>query len=180
MHFFILSIHIFDFSDPFLCTHINIGIVLLKNNRIIIDETLNSIINETYILKHSNEQLKILIWIGGPAASLEFIEMIKNHTNRMEFVDSVMHVLRKYQLDGIDLDWEFPNTYNEGRRHFTKLLHDIRKAFQQEYLLSVAVAALEGIAYFAYDIQVINQYCDYVNVMVRRHLKMFVSIKKQC
>lgn len=152
---------------------------MIKNNRVIIDETLGSIINETSILKRSNEHLKILIWIGGPSESFEFIEMIKNHTNRMEFIDSVKHVLRKYQLDGIDLDWEFPNMYNKGRRHFTKLLHDIRRAFQlddNKYLLSVAVAALEGIAYFAYDIQIINQYCDYVNVMVRRHRLLLNSI----
>lgn len=171
---------IFYLSDPFLCTHVNIGIVLIKDHRIVIDDILDSIINETYILKRSNEQLKILFWIGGPAESVEFIEMIKTHANRMEFVDSVMHTLRKYKLDGIDLDWEFPNTYNKGRRHFTKLLHDIRKAFQQggnEYLLSVAVAALEGIAYFAYDIQVINQYCDYVNVMVSIIVCWIDSIK---
>lgn len=157
--------------DPFVCTHIHIGIASIRKNRIVIDEILSSIINETAILKRSNTYLKLLIWIGGPPDSSEFLKMIKSHTNRMEFVDSVKHSLEKYSLDGIDLDWEFPNMYNRGRLHFSQLLYEIRRAFDREggnFLLSVAVAPIEGIAYFAYDIRTINQYCDYVNIMVSR------------
>lgn len=52
--------------------------------------------------------------------------------------------------------------------HFSQLLHEIRREYEREqrtYILSVAVAAPEGIAYFAYDIRIINENCDYINIM---------------
>lgn len=65
-------------------------------------------------------------------------------------------------------DWEFPITSYRRRMHFSQLLHEIRREYEREqrtYILSVAVAAPEGIAYFAYDIGIINENCDYVNIM---------------
>jgi len=51
---------------------------------------------------------------------------------------------------------------------FSQLLHEIRREYQREhrtYILSVAAAAPEGIAYFAYDIRELQNYCDFVNIM---------------
>lgn len=74
-----------------------------------------------------------------------------------------MAVLETYQLDGIDFDWEFPSS--DSKIHFSQLLYEIRRAFTDKYLLSLAVAAPEGIAYFAYNFNILNQYCDYINIM---------------
>lgn len=117
--------------------------------------------------KRSNPDLKVLIWVGGPSDSAGFIEMIANHANRKEFIRSLKRALETYRLDGLDLDWEFPHAHNRKKQHSSQLLHEIRREYEREhrtYLLSVAVAAPEGIVYFAYDINEINQYCDYVNV----------------
>lgn len=157
-----------DHIDPFLCTHINVGIINIAKNHIVIDDTLNLLFHQMAALKRFNSNLKILLWIGGPADTSDFIDMIENHANRKEFIRSIKHVLETYRLDGIDLDWEFPTTYDRQKQHFSQLLHEIRREYEREhrtYLLSVAVAAPEGIAYFAYDIAEINAYCDYVNIM---------------
>lgn len=157
-----------DHIDPFLCTHINVGILNIANNQIVIDDTLRLLFKQMTALKHLNANLKILLWIGGPADTNNFIDMIENHANRKEFIRSIKIVLETYRLDGIDLDWEFPSTYDRQKQHFSQLLHEIRREYEREhrtYLLSVAVAAPEGIAYFAYDIAEINAYCDYVNIM---------------
>lgn len=154
--------------DPFLCTHINVGIVPIRNNRIFVDSILHELFKQMSSLKDTNINLKVLLWIGGPSDSLSFLEMIKNHASRKDFIRSIKFVLEQYRLDGVDLDWEFPITYNKSQIHFSQLLHEIRREYEREhrtYLLSVAVAAPEGIAYFAYDIRVLNQNCDYVNIM---------------
>lgn len=155
--------------DPNLCTHINVGIIDIKQNELMLDGSLQPIFDQITELKKRNRLLKVLLWVGGgDTDSIGFSEMIKNHANRKQFIQSLKSALETYRLDGIDLDWEFPSAYNRERQHFSQLLHEIRREYQREhrtYLLSVAVAALEGIAYFAYDIAELNSYADYVNVM---------------
>lgn len=154
--------------DPYLCTHINVGIISIRQNSVFVDKTLHEQFKEMSNLKRLNTDLKVLLWIGGPSDSASFLEMIKNHANRKTFIQSIKSVLEKYRLDGVDIDWEFPFTYNRSQLHFSQLLHEIRREYEREhrtYLLTIAVAAPEGIAYFAYDIRVINQNCDYVNIM---------------
>lgn len=156
-----------DSIYPNLCTHINVGMVWIKNNRLDIDDTQQAMFEQIKILKRKNPNLKILFWVGG-ADSPGFSEMVKNHANRKQFIQSLKEALTKYRLDGLDLDWEFPSAHNRERQHFTQLLHEIRLEYEREhrtYLLSVAVAAVEGIAFYAYDIGKINEYADYVNIM---------------
>lgn len=156
-----------DRIDPHICTHINVGIVWIQNNRMVFDRTLEELFRRTNELKRKNPELKVLIWVGG-AGSLGFSEMVKNHANRKEFIRSLKSALEKYRLDGIDIDWEFPSAHNRERQHFSQLLHEIRREYQREhrtYLLSVAVAAPQGIVFYAYDIGEINQYADFVNIM---------------
>lgn len=155
--------------DPFICTHINIGVALIVNNVIQIDDVMERKLKETAALRHANPDLKILLWVGGlDDTAVSISQMVKNHTTRKIFIKSLKQVLETYLLDGIDLDWEFPSAYNKERQHFSQLLHEIRREYEREhrtYLLSVAVAAPEGIAYFAYDVKEINKYVDYVNIM---------------
>lgn len=72
------------------------------------------------------------------------------------FVDSALQLLKKYSLDGIDLDWEFPawppreNAYEKSQ--FIELLEEMRAAFGNKYLISVAVAAPLTIINRAYDV----------------------------
>lgn len=89
--------------DPKLCTHINVGIVSIQNNTLVIDSTLDELFKQMSSLRRLNADLKVLIWIGGPSDSLGFIQMIENHANRKEFINSVKAALMTYRLDGIDL-----------------------------------------------------------------------------
>lgn len=151
-----------------MCTHINVGVVDIKENRIIVNENLKQVFGRMLSLKKINEDLKVLIWIGGPSKSINFFKMIEKRKYRRAFIESIKSALKAYQLDGVDIDYEFPSTYDGSRNHFSELLHEIRQEYDhdhQKYLLSVAVAAPEGIAYFAYDIPTLNKFCDYINVM---------------
>lgn len=154
--------------DANLCTHVNIGLIPIIDNTLAITPEMVELFNQTKELRAKNKDLKFLIWVGGIDNEKNFANMVKNHVNRKEFIRSVKFTLREYEFDGIDLDWEFPSAFNKERQHLSQLLMEIRKEYQREkrqYLLTVAVAAVEGIAYYAYDVKVINDYTDFVNVM---------------
>uniref|UniRef100_A0A1I8MB77 GH18 domain-containing protein n=1 Tax=Musca domestica TaxID=7370 RepID=A0A1I8MB77_MUSDO len=154
-----------------LCTHINVGMSLISNSSTIaISNGLNNVLlYDVPKLRNRYPTLRILLWIGGGnSASDGFPEMVKNHQNRKRFIQSLKSILYAYKLDGCDLDWEFPSAYNRERMHFSQLLYEIRQEYKRErrnYLLSVAVAAPEGISVFSYDVAEINKYADYVNIM---------------
>lgn len=153
-----------------LCTHINVGIAGVRDNRIYLPANVQAALSQVTELRRRNKQLKVLLWIGGADdASDGFSEMVTVHANRKLFIQSMKSTLETYHIDGIDLDWEFPSTrLPRERQHFTQLLHEIRREYQRErrtYLLSVAVAALAGMAEFSYDVRELNEYADYVNVM---------------
>lgn len=153
--------------DSDLCTHLNIGLADVQNNELYLDPKLIETLQQVNDLKKKNKNLKILLWVGGEY-SPGFAKMVANHANRKMFIQSIKSMLELYRLDGIDLDWEFPSGFNRERQHFSQLLHEIRREYQREhrtYLLSVAVAAPENLVYFGYDIEEINQYADYVNIM---------------
>lgn len=154
-----------------ICTHINIGCTHLdQNHSIIINEKIHKCLSENIPrLRQSYPSIKFLLWIGGADwSSAGFHSMVQNHANRKVFLKSLKSILTKYHLDGCDLDWEFPTAYNRDRQHLSQLLYEIRTEYKKErrpYLLSIAVAAAEGIAYFAYDVGMINKYVDHVNLM---------------
>ncbi|KAH8290019.1 hypothetical protein KR044_000046, partial [Drosophila immigrans] len=154
-----------------LCTHINIGVADLNNSTVVLSPRLQQVLqNETHLYRAANPQVKLLLWIGGADSGHQFAQMVVKHAQRKQFLRSLKAIMRQYRsLDGIDLDWEFPSAYVNERMHFSQLLHEIRLEWarekRQEGLLTLAVAAPEGIAYFAYNIREINLYVDYVNLM---------------
>lgn len=89
-----------DFN-PHLCSHINIGIVQIKNCTLLIDDDLTRAFMEGNLLKARNDKLKILLWVGGADESTGFSEMVENHANRKKFISSLKATLEKFTLDGI-------------------------------------------------------------------------------
>ncbi|GLV38362.1 Chitinase 11 [Carabus blaptoides fortunei] len=160
--------------DPNLCTHINVGFVSVKNNTIELSQNANQTLQNISSLKRLNKNLKVLISVGGGGDESEFPEMVLNHANRKMFIRSAVSILKEFKLDGIDLDWEFPNENQKGdhkqRMHFSQLLNEIRQeikrhAEKHRFLLTVAVAAPRTIVDNSYDVSYMNEYVDFVNVM---------------
>lgn len=87
--------------NPQLCTHLNIGIVEIFNCSLMIDEDLINAFKESNLLKARNENLKVLLWVGGADESQGFSEMVSTHANRKLFIQSLKSALEKYALDGV-------------------------------------------------------------------------------
>lgn len=164
---------------PQLCTHINVAFARVVNKSIYLEHYQYQTLLDIVQLRKLNPKLKILLSVGGAGNDKGFSDMVVDHASRKIFIKSIKSLLRNYTLDGIDLDWEFPALGNSNlalrlavakreRQHFSQLLREIRAEYVREkknYLLTVAVAAPEIIVNVAYDVDQLDLYTDFVNVM---------------
>jgi chitinase len=107
-------------------------------------------------LKRANPRLRVLLSIGGWGAD-GFSDAALTPESRTAFVDSCLARLR--DLDGVDLDWEFPVSGGPGqvtrrpddRRNATLLAVEFRRRLGPERLLTAALPAARWQAAGPYD-----------------------------
>ncbi|KAJ9124751.1 hypothetical protein QFC24_003119 [Naganishia onofrii] len=100
-----------------------------------------------YKLKQANRNLKVLLSIGGWSYRENFKNLV-NPAHRAEFARSAVSIVEDVGLDGLDIDWEYPETQAE-QQALVDLLRLCREALddlarrkgkpQQHYELSIAV-----------------------------------------
>ncbi len=85
-------------------------------------------------LKQQNPDLKVIVCVGGYKRE-GFSEMARDKKKRKTFVKSVKSIIDTLNLDGVDLDWEFPTTEAGGHTatpkdagNYVKVVKELRKA----------------------------------------------------
>ena len=122
-----------------------------------------------------NPELKVVLSIGGWGAG-NFSEAAASEAARQRFIDSGIELLHRFDLDGLDIDWEYPGlgdadiSYSADDRHnFTLLLEALRARLDKEgggkrhYLLTIAAA--EGRFASGLELPRIAAVLDWVNLM---------------
>ncbi|XP_076284259.1 chitinase-3-like protein 1 [Lasioglossum baleicum] len=114
--------------------------------------------------------VKALIAIGGwNEGSTKFSQVVSNPQTRSRLVQDVVSFLQRYNFDGFDVDWEYPNQRGgqpSDKENFVALLRELRQAFDSRgYILSVAVGAAEKSASQSYIINQVGQYAHLINLM---------------
>ena len=153
--------------DPKAMTHINyaFGHVNETFNGINVDnpDRLHKIAD----LKKQNPELKVILSVGGWGSG-RFSEMAADSLNRAAFAADSKRVIDEFNLDGIDIDWEYPTSSEAGissspedTDNYTKLMRDIRGQIGADKLLTLATP---GNAKY-YDFPAILPYVDFVNIM---------------
>jgi chitinase len=129
-------------------------------------------------LRKQNPKLKVLVSVGGWLWSTNFSEIALTPESRKIFIDSAMDFLSRYNLDGLDVDWEYPGMEGAGhpfrpedKQNFTALLKELRIRFDPEtkrsgrrlYLTIAAGASTEYLEHT--EMSKVQIYVDSVNLM---------------
>ncbi|KAI1171531.1 glycoside hydrolase superfamily [Nemania sp. FL0916] len=79
------------------------------------------------LLKRRNRQLKVLLSVGGWTYSANFKQPASTPAGRETFARSCVDLIRHLGFDGIDVDWEYPQSGEEAA-HYVQLLQAVRAA----------------------------------------------------
>lgn len=131
-----------DQVDGTLCTHIILAFARIDSNG-------NLVTISTYDLNYLKQVrefkrkwpgIKVMISVMNEDQFNGFTKIASSTEARQRFAKSAIEFLQRYHLDGIDLDWEFPNypTTFMGTREFertglTKIVKALRSAIVENF-----------------------------------------------
>lgn len=119
-------------------THINYAFLTPKD-----DGTFNPINNDwklKLIVQNGHaHNVKVLISVGGWGWDTQFETVAATPELRSAFVQNLKAFVDEYQLDGADIDWEFPDA-GQSSLNFLALITELRTAMPDK-LLTAAVEA---------------------------------------
>ncbi|KAK0419118.1 hypothetical protein QR680_013963 [Steinernema hermaphroditum] len=159
-------------TDPFLCTHLMIiGSTYIHGN---FTPHMPNVADLQPILdlRKTNPKLKIFLTLtpSNPIMST----LVLNDTLMDSYTGKVAEYLRENDLDGFDLDWEFPVWSPDAKKTDKDGLSSLLKHFREKFNgsgkektlgLSLAVSAPYTITMMAYNISALNEYADFVQIM---------------
>lgn len=165
--------------DPHSITRINYAFALIKDGKIVPGYA-NDAGNLVFLagLRRQNPSLTVLVSVGGWLGSGGFSDMALTRESRAQFIKSVMDFIQRYELDGLDMDWEYPGQPGAGnkfrvedKRNYTLLLHELRQRFDAEqkktgkrlYLTIAAGASADFLEHT--EMRQVAQIVDNVNLM---------------
>jgi chitinase len=167
---------------PEKLTHINFAFArITPDGRVaLVDAPQEIWLRRVLELRKASPNLKIIISIGGWTAD-GFSDAALTDASREMFTGSAVDLVRKYSLDGVDVDWEYPGEgiagikYRaEDRQNFTRLLQALRSRLDAaslrdgrtgdgRYTLTIASEDRE---YFEHtQMEKLHIYLDWINVM---------------
>src|SRR4051812_19344273 len=125
-------------------THINYAFLLPNSNGSLqaIDNAskLQSLVSSA----HANN-VKVLISVGGwnDGDDSAFVSLAGNSTSRTAFVNNIVNFINQYGLDGVDIDWEYPDTSSESS-NYTTLMSALASAMHSRGKLLTAAVISQG------------------------------------
>lgn len=153
--------------DPTYLTHINYAFGHITDTfdgiRIDNEEKLKAL----SLLKTDYPHLKLLLSIGGWGSGF-FSEMSADQNLRKAFAKDCQRVIEEFDLDGIDIDWEYPtssmaeiSSSPQDAENYNLLMSDIRAEIGINKLLTLASAASADYI----DFKGLMPFVDFVNIM---------------
>ncbi|GIE98906.1 glycosyl hydrolase family 18 protein [Paractinoplanes rishiriensis] len=125
-------------------THINYSFALPNANGTLQPIENTAKLQQLVTLGHQNN-VKVSLAIGGwnDGNDSAFESLAANASTRSAFVSNVLNVVRQYGLDGVDIDWEYPDPGASGN-NFTALMQQLSTALHNEGKLLTAAVVSEG------------------------------------
>lgn len=115
--------------------------------------------------------VKVFISIGGwdlgdgGGNDTRYEVLAASQPTRTTFVNSAMGLVRKFNLDGIDIDWEYPQTIEPSSTNFVLLMKQLSDSLHTAgKQLSAAIVAFDDLHGYGIKKEVF-QYVDWMNLM---------------
>ncbi|MBG9733654.1 glycosyl hydrolase family 18 protein [Paenibacillus alvei] len=127
-------------------------------------------------LKEKHPQTQFVLAVGGYNA--DGFSDASLDGNRYSFTDSIINTVKELDLDGVDIDWEYPafdawgtiKARPEDTANFTSLMKDLREKLNRlphahkKYILTFAAGTQDW--YFEkVNVKEVEKYVTYINVM---------------
>uniref|UniRef100_UPI00404B1230 glycosyl hydrolase family 18 protein n=1 Tax=Candidatus Limnocylindrus sp. TaxID=2802978 RepID=UPI00404B1230 len=130
------NIDAIDFS---LLTHINYSFLIPRANGTTRPFGAPNHLRKV-VAQAQKHDVKVLIAVGGWGWDKEFETLAADPAIRAKLAKRVAEFCANYQLDGIDIDWEYPNA-GASAAHFAALAIALRSALPAGALVTAAVLA---------------------------------------
>ncbi|KAI5304837.1 hypothetical protein KEM56_005846 [Ascosphaera pollenicola] len=128
-------------------------------------------VKQLFLLKQKNRKLKLLLSIGGWTYSQNpnFSTLASSESGRQRFADTATKLILDLGMDGIDVDWEYPQSDQEAA-NFVLLLQKCRQTLDQaagsdrKFYLTIACPAGPS-NYEKLHLKEMTPYLDFYNLM---------------
>jgi chitinase len=166
----------FEAIDPRNVTHLNYAFAKIRGDQETVyfeEKDAAEDLARLRRLKEINPELKVILSIGGWGAEW-FSDAALTADARCRFATSAVALLKEHQLDGLDIDWEYPGQPGGGNRHrgqdkqnFTLLLEEVRRELDHSgHAEATLTIASGGGRYFRYvEAPRVAAIVDWFNVM---------------
>lgn len=155
-------------------THIIYSFLHLKNDTLTFgSEQQRSNLMQLVELKKTYPQLKVMVSLGGWGGCEPCSALFASPEHRNTFAQTTVDLFKEYQIDGLDLDWEYPAIEgypghafdSSDRNNFTELVKVLRSKMGDNYLLSFAAGGFDKFLQNSVDWEAVLPQVDFVNLM---------------
>lgn len=155
-------------------THIIYSFLHLKGHNLAVNNPKDSLaIKKLVALKKTNPKLKIILSLGGWGGCETCSEVFSTESGRKEFAQSALQLFKDYNVDGLDLDWEYPVIESvsghqfmpEDKSNFTYLIQTLRETVGPNYELSFAAGGFRNYLTHSVEWTQVMPLVNYVNMM---------------
>ena len=160
-------------SDAKAIDIINIAFGHVVEGNCVWEEASSEVDNAIENIRSINPNIRFVLSIGGWSAG-GFSEAASTKESREKFAITARELVEKHNLDGIDIDWEYPGigvagitATPEDKENFTLYLQAVRDELNKlgdDYLVTIAGG---GDNYFCRNTELdkVAEICDYIQIM---------------
>ncbi|PYI36129.1 hypothetical protein BP00DRAFT_432538 [Aspergillus indologenus CBS 114.80] len=164
-------------------THINFAFAYIDPDSYQIvtmdSDTPSSLFQDTTNVKSIKSDIEVFVSVGGwtfsdnnTATQPVYGEIAADATKRQTFADNVVHFLKQYGFDGLDIDWEYPGAGDRGgspedTENYVLLLKTLRETFDASgSKFGLTFTAPSSYWYLRwFDLPNMIKYADWINLM---------------
>lgn len=145
----------------------------VRNDSMVIPSEQEMVIARMVGFKQRNPELKVLLSLGGWGGCPTCSEVFSREEGRRTFAASVLHLVQRMNVDGIDLDWEYPAVQGppghpfapEDKRNFTLLVRELRRTMGPDREISFAVGGTDECILKGFEWDSVMAVVDLVHIM---------------